>query len=785
MKISQKLLSGFLAISLLTLGVSYVTGLLVQEETMTNFQEVGGEILPGNIAMARMTTELYHTLELTSRFAERGDIEDKQKIEKALSTLNTYKTMYMLYHLEEEAWHEQIDEVVQRFSSYITEYLLLIQRGEGKEELNKVDLKIDEVLDNFVSSVNPHIEAEFNKSYKKLEAAKRKALRSRRLLLGSSVVILIIALGLSLFISRLISRPIHKLRDAALEIGKGSLNIDLQPTSKDEIGELATAFNEMISNLSKAKEELIAANQRLKEEMAEREQASESLRDSEERYVNLFSSIRDVIIMADEERVIITANQPALRDVFGYELSDVSGEITRRLYADDEGFASTGKEIFDKHDVLVGRIMEVDFRKKDGTIFTGELYALKMLNRVGVSTGNIGIIRDIAARKTLEKQLLQAQKMESIGTLAGGVAHDFNNFLTAIVGFGHLVKMKLNEGDPAGHYVDQILSATERAANLTQSLLAFSRKQIISPKAINLNKIVENINKLLRRLIGEEIELNVSVAKEDLIINADYVQIEQILMNLTSNAKDAMPDGGTLLIAVTRVVFDNEYVNNHGYGAPGPFALISVSDTGIGMDKETKDKIFEPFFTTKEPGKGTGLGLAMVYGIVKQHNGYINIYSELSKGTTFKIYFPLFKEEVEETGQVEIAPLSGGTETVLVAEDDESARTMAKTVLEEYGYKVIEAVDGNDAVRQYGENKETIQLLILDVIMPKKNGKAVLDEIKRETPDIKAIFTSGYTADIIHKKGILEEELNFISKPFSPQELLKKVRDILDITMGE
>ncbi len=781
MKISQKLLYAFLSVSLLTLLVSYVTSLTVQNDMLNSFEEVGGEMLPGNVAISRMTTELYHVLAMASRFAEEGDVAYKSKIEKALSTLNTYKTMHMLYHsAEDEAWHEEIDQSVQRYTSYITEYILLVQGGAKAEELHKVRLKIDEVLDVFMSSINPHLEAELNESSKRLEELKHRIARSRKFMIGATLLIIFTAFGLSLFISRLFLRPILKLRDAALEIGRGKLDIDLQPTSKDEIGELTYAFKDMIDNLSKARGELVSINQRLEEEIAERRQAGESLRDSEERYANLFSSMKDVIIMADEERNIITANQPALSDLFGYGISDIAGKKTRILYADDKGFSDTGKEIFDKHDVLVGRIMEVDFRKRDGTIFAGELYALKMFNRDGVSAGNIGIIRDITGRKTLEKQLLQAQKMESIGTLAGGVAHDFNNFLTAIVGYGNLIKMKTNDDDPARHYIDAILGVSEKAAHLTQSLLAFSRKQIISPKPINLNRIVQSIYKLLTRLIGEEIELNITAANEDLIVHADSVQIEQILMNLATNAKDAMPDGGTLSIVAESVVFDDMYIKSHGYGSPGPFALISVTDSGIGMDKETADKIFEPFFTTKDPGKGTGLGLAMVYGIVKQHNGYINIYSELNRGTTFKIYFPLIKEEVEETEQIEIATLSGGTETVLVAEDDEEARKMVKTVLEAYGYKVIESVDGEDAVRKFRENKAAIQLLILDVIMPKKNGKAAFDEIKKERPEMKALFTSGYTADIIHKKGILEEKLNFISKPFSPQDILIKVRDILD-----
>jgi len=261
---------------------------------------------------------------------------------------------------------------------------------------------------------------------------------------------------------------------------------------------------------------------------------------------------------------------------------------------------------------------------------------------------------------------------------------------------------------------------------------------------------------------------------------ADSTHMEQVLMNLTTNARDAMPDGGSLTIRTELVQFDYEYIKAHGYGIPGPYALISVEDTGQGMDVETREKIFEPFFTTKEMGKGTGLGLAMVYGIIKQHDGYINVYSEPGKGTAFRIYLPLIKSGVEEEKPMELSVAERGTETVLVAEDDVQVRDLTKCVLEGSGYQVLEAEDGEEAMRVFHENKDRIQLLILDVVMPKKNGKEVYDEIKKIRPDMKAIFTSGYNAEVIHKKGILEKGFGFIVKPSSPQELLKKVREVLD-----
>jgi CheY-like chemotaxis protein len=329
--------------------------------------------------------------------------------------------------------------------------------------------------------------------------------------------------------------------------------------------------------------------------------------------------------------------------------------------------------------------------------------------------------------------------------------------------------------------VEQVLAAAERATSLIRNLLAFSRKQIINPKPVHLSEVVINLEKLLVRLISEEIELKLHLAHQEASVMADTSQIDQVLMNLAINAKDAMPDGGMLIIETELVEFDKDYVRRHVFAQPGQYMLLSMTDTGKGMDAETKDKIFEPFYTTKEVGKGTGLGLSMVYGIIKQHNGYINVYSESGKGTTFKLYLPVIAQEARQLATAALPPVSGGTETILLAEDAVAVRDLAKNVLEEYGYNVIVAENGEDAVEMYKAHPD-IALLILDVIMPGKNGKEVYAEISRLKPDIniKALFMSGYTANIIHKKGVLESETEFISKPFSPNAFLRKVREVLD-----
>ena len=397
------------------------------------------------------------------------------------------------------------------------------------------------------------------------------------------------------------------------------------------------------------------------------------------------------------------------------------------------------------------------------------------ISRAELTERNIELARTLEELKMTQTQLLQAQKMEAIGQLAGGIAHDFNNILTAIIGFGTLLKRETEKDDLLRSYITVILTSAERAAHLTQALLAFSRKQIINPKPINLNQIILDVKNILSRIIGEDIECSTVFTNKDLVVMADRGQIEQVLMNLATNARDAMPGGGRLTIKTEHIELNHEFVKAHGYGKPGSYAVISVEDTGQGIDEKTKERIFEPFFTTKEVGKGTGLGLAMAYGIIKQHDGYINVYSEPGRGTTLKIYLPLIKSEAEEERQEDLLVVKGGTETVLVAEDDASVRELIKEILLGYGYKVIEAEDGEDAVRRFKENKDGIRLLILDVIMPKKNGKKVYDDIMKERPDVKVIFMSGYDANVIHKK-----EFDFISKPISIEKLLRKIREVLD-----
>jgi len=411
-------------------------------------------------------------------------------------------------------------------------------------------------------------------------------------------------------------------------------------------------------------------------------------------------------------------------------------------------------------------------------------YALRvslMTDHTGKMICVSGLGRDLTERNKLEAQLLHAQRMEAVGTLAGGVAHDFNNILNVILGYGTMVMDKLDAGSPVKEHMSEVLMAADRAANLTNRLLAFSRKQVMEVKPVDLNKLILDLQKMLIRIVRESITCTLDLADKPLIVLADAGQIEQVLINLAANAKDAMQEGGRLEISTEFVEVDAEYVAAYGYGKPGRYALITVSDTGQGMNAETQKKMFEPFFTTKGIGEGTGLGLAITYGIIKQHDGYIKVYSEPGQGSVFKIYLPLNEETAAPAKLTEVAvPVKGGNETILMAEDDAALRRLTKVVLESFGYCVIPAEDGEDAITKYMENRERINLVLLDMIMPKQNGKEVGEAIRKVNPRMKILFASGYTMNIIKSKELIDPDLDFIKKPFLPKDLLIKVREVLD-----
>ncbi|MFC1494566.1 ATP-binding protein [Thermodesulfobacteriota bacterium] len=405
-----------------------------------------------------------------------------------------------------------------------------------------------------------------------------------------------------------------------------------------------------------------------------------------------------------------------------------------------------------------------------------------LLNDNGSMYAVLGISIDITKQKKLEDQLQQAQKMEAIGTLSGGIAHDFNNLLTTILGNSDFIMADLKREDPLYEDMEEIKRAAERGSNLTRQLLAFSRKQITQPSILDFNELLTDIEKMLRRLIGEDVEMQIIPSSELWLIKVDLGQMEQVIMNLVVNAKDAMPKGGKLTIETSNEDLGKNFFHEHGFaGQPGAYVRLSVTDNGIGMDKEIEERIFEPFYTTKETGKGTGLGLSTVYGIIKQNNGYILVDTTPEEGCTFDIYLPKTKEDMvsEKKEQPPVTKLIG-SETVLFVEDDNSVRKLGRSVLKKKGYKVLVAEDGKDALRVSNAHDGSIDLLITDVVMPKIGGKELSERLQPLFPDIKVIFMSGYTDDAIVHHGILDSEVNFLEKPFTPEGLAKKTREILD-----
>jgi PAS domain S-box-containing protein len=513
-------------------------------------------------------------------------------------------------------------------------------------------------------------------------------------------------------------------------------------------------------------------------DITERKHAETALRQSQERYRLIVDTANEGICVLDEDNKITFVNAQ-MADMLGYESKEMIGrELESFIFKEDLPDYAHKNEMRRQG---IAEHFERRWRRKDGEVVQTIVSATPILDAEHHFLGSFATILDITERKKLEEQLRQAQKIEAIGLLAGGVAHDFNNILTAIIGYSHLSLMKLPPNDPVRLNLEQILESSNRAAVLTQSLLAFSRRQPVKLAVIDLNLVIKEFEKFIQRLIREDIALETICTGGTLPVMADRGQFEHVIMNLATNARDAMPQGGKLLIETSNVGMDKEFIEAHGFGEVGEYALVSVSDTGMGMDEHTRSRIFEPFFTTKEQGKGTGLGLSMVYGTIKQHNGYLNVYSEPGKGTMVKIYLPRANPAlIVDQIKTQNAIIRGGTETILVAEDDTAIRKLTVTVLRESGYTVIESVDGSDAVLKFKENKDSIKLVLLDGIMPMMNGKEALRAIKDILPNIKCLFMSGYAEDIFSKDGVSEDETDFILKPASPTALLVKIREVLD-----
>jgi PAS domain S-box-containing protein len=514
-------------------------------------------------------------------------------------------------------------------------------------------------------------------------------------------------------------------------------------------------------------------------DITEAKRSEEALRQAEEKYRSIFENASEGIFQSTASGQIVTAN-PAFAKILGYDSPDQlitasATEVTESGEAyrfDIHHFIELGDEV---------KGIETQLSNKDGK----KIWASISGHAVRDSNGELlyydGIAEDISERKQLEQELMQAQKMEAVGRLAGGVAHDFNNLLTAIIGYGQLALAGLDRVHPSYASIQEIIRAGERAASLTRQLLAFSRKQVLQPQLIELNSILSDLGNMLARLIGEDVDIRFVLDATLKKIKADPGQIEQVVLNLVVNARDAMPGGGKLTIETKNVYLDEKYTQWHLALSPGSYIMLAVTDTGCGMDAETRSHIFEPFFTTKEHGKGTGLGLSTVYGIVKQSGGDILVYSEAGRGTTFKIYLPALDDgmvgsEVRQHND----SVPTGSELILLVEDESMVRELASNILRGLGYDVLEASSGEDALIIALQQKGKIDLLLTDVVMPRMSGKELADRIQTSQSDIKVLFTSGYTDDAIVHLGVLERGTAFLQKPFTPSSLARKVRETLD-----
>jgi PAS domain S-box-containing protein len=514
------------------------------------------------------------------------------------------------------------------------------------------------------------------------------------------------------------------------------------------------------------------------EQAVRKQRLAQALLDSDERYRFVTENIADAVFLLGLDGRIALGNHRA-EMITGYAQAELVGRAFFSLLPEAGAREARARLSDVRVGVKVSPFFEVELIQKDGARVLLEVHVTSVL-KDGQPVARLGVARDITERRYLEDQLRQAQKMEGIGRLAAGVAHDFNNLLTAIGGRCYLVLGKLTAENPLRREIEIIQGAAERAAKLTHQLLAFSRKQILDPCVLDLNATVTGIEPLLRRMIREDIEIATALDSAAGRVKADAGQIEQVLLNLAVNASDAMPNGGWLTLATGNVTLDEAYARTHAEVEPGPYVMLSVSDTGHGMTAEVQAHIFEPFFTTKEVGKGTGLGLATVYGIAKQSGGHITVYSEPGHGAVFKLYLPRVEEApgtAEPARPTEIT--RRGSETVLLVEDDEPLRTLAREILSIQGYTVLDAVSPSEALRLADVHPGPIHLLLTDVVMPQMNGRQVADHLLAARPGLQVLFMSGYTDAAIVEHGVLEPGTHFLQKPFTPDGLSRKVREVL------
>ncbi len=613
--------------------------------------------------------------------------------------------------------------------------------------------------------------------------------RSRATIALVSVMIFIVGMVAVFGISTLVTGPLSQMAKTVEQISQGDLTRRATVSSQDEMGQLAQSFNLMVDSLESAhrgledlnaslEERVTERTKELQQEIDERRRAEEALRKSEEKYRNIFENIAEGIYQTSPEGEILLLN-PAMVKMLGYdsanELMQINAEARYQSPADRRKF----KDLMEKYGQVKG--FEVNWKRKDGTTLIVREKAHVVRDDEGKILYYEGTIEDITEHNLLEKQLLQSQKMEAIGTLVGGIAHDFNNILTAIQGYTQLALMTVLEDDPSYRALNGIRKAAIHATNLIRQLLLFSRRQPMELTPLDLNKVIDDLTKMLNRLIGEEISLNTHLESELWTVKADAGSAEQAITNLVVNARDALPEGGEITIKTENVPVDKEYCKTYRDARPGKFVCLSIQDTGVGMDQATIERIFEPFFSTKGVGKGSGLGLSVVYGIVKQHEGWINVESSPGNGVIFRIYLPAVfvrPREKQETS-VSLESFKGEGERILLVEDEKFVRDSSTKMLSENGYVVSAVANIQEALDIFEREEGNFDLIFCDVVLPDGRGPKLVEWLLKRNPEIRVVFTSGYSREKSNWRAIQKGGYQFLSKPYLLADLLKSLKEIL------
>ncbi len=645
----------------------------------------------------------------------------------------------------------------------------------GLDQMDRAKAEMDELRGELES-----LEAEEDRILAERTAQQRRAQQrlEAAILAGGLLGLLGGVLAAVVFTTRIVRR-VHQLEENAHRVAQG-LPILEEVQGQDEIARLERALKETSQLLTAQGEELRAAHaeleSRVQRRTSELSAANAQLREATELSQAVIQSSPLAIWALDLDGNVNFWNRAA-EHIFGWTEAEVIHRPLPVIPADQQGEYREWLERFRRGEALAG--VERTRLKKDGTAIDVVIWTAPLRDAAGGIRGTIAIDSDLTKHKLLEAQFRQSQKLEAVGRLAGGVAHDFNNILTVIAGYTEMLVGEMRNQPSLLDYAHEIQYAASRAGALTAQLLAFGRRQISQPRVLDLNEVVSHSTKLLRRVIGEDIEIETHLDPKLGQVKADPIHIDQVIMNLVVNARDAMSHGGKLTIETANQTLDVDYVGRHIGVQPGPYCMLAISDTGLGMDAPTRSRLFEPFFTTKEAGKGTGLGLSIVYGIVKQSGGEVMVYSEPGKGTTFKIYLPM-AEVPAEFAAAEIRPAEmRGSETVLLCEDEGAIRRLVHTMLARQGYRVLEAETPEAAMRIASGSDEPIHLLLTDLVMPRTSGFELARSLREQRPGLKVLFMSGYTDNQVSRSWMLEPDTPFIQKPFTAAALTQKLREAL------